>query len=277
VTDTRAIDLRFQGREKAICCHVVDGVLIDPGPGSCTETLLAALGDERPRAIALTHIHLDHAGGAGALAARWPGTPVYVHERGARHMVDPSRLLASAGRIYGDQMDAMWGPMVPVPEDAVRVLAGDGGDLGELGLRWAATPGHASHHAAFLDERSGVAYTGDVAGMRVDGGAVIPPTPPPDIDVEAWHASIDVVEGWRPTALALTHFGVHDDVAAHLSELRDALDALARIARDGTATEFGAEIDRRLGGGPDPSATTSSEAGFAGLQRYWQMRDNGAR
>ena len=175
------------------------------------ETLLEAIGDEQPRALLLTHIHLDHAAATGALVRRWPDLEVYVHERGAPHLIDPSKLLASAERLYGDQMERLWGEIVPVPEANVRPLAG-----GEtvLGMRVAYTPGHASHHVCYLHEESGTAFVGDVAAVLIPGtGLIVPPTPPPDIDVETWEDSIGIVEGWRPERLALTHFGQIDDPA----------------------------------------------------------------
>ena len=137
------------------------------------ETLLAALGDEQPRALLLTHIHLDHAAATGALVRRWPELEVYVHERGAPHLIDPSKLLASAERLYGDQMERLWGEIVPVPEANVRPLAG-GESL--LGMRVAYTPGHASHHVCYLHEESGTAFVGDVAAARIP--AAEPRRPP---------------------------------------------------------------------------------------------------
>src|SRR3954463_2684099 len=191
----REIDVRFQGAEKAVCAHLVDGFLVDPGPDSSVGTLLDALGDERPRAVLLTHIHLDHAGAAGALVERWPGLEVWVHERGAKHVIDPSRLVASAQRIYGDRMQELWGRIVPVPEANVRILADtdptDPTHPAPPGFTWAYTPGHAVHHVAYLHRDTGIAFAGDVAGVRIGDGPLLPPTPPPDIDVEAWHASID--------------------------------------------------------------------------------------
>jgi glyoxylase-like metal-dependent hydrolase (beta-lactamase superfamily II) len=145
----RVIDVEHLGRPNVIGCWEVDGALVDPGPESSLETLLAALDGERPAAIVLTHIHLDHAAATGAIVRRWPEIPVYVHELGAHHLIDPSRLLASAERLYGDAMERLWGEIVPVPEQNVRALAG-----GEtvLGLRVAYTPGHASHHVCYLHE-----------------------------------------------------------------------------------------------------------------------------
>ncbi len=146
---------------------------------------------------------------------RWPEVEVWVHEVGAPHMVDPTRLVNSARRLYGDDFDRLWGEVVPIPEGNLRVLSG--GEVVE-GFRVAYTPGHAKHHVAYLHEATGTAYTGDVAGVRIADGPILPPTPPPDIDIEAWHASVDVVRGWDPERLALTHFGVfEDDVREHLA------------------------------------------------------------
>src|SRR4051812_4558955 len=130
----RVIDVRHKGREKVIGCWVLDGVLIDPGPGITVDTLLAGLDGEQPRALLLTHIHFDHAGATGALVQRWPEIPVYVHERGAPHMVDPAKLVASAGRLYGgdEGLRELWGEMIPVPESNLRVLSG-----GETGVEGA--------------------------------------------------------------------------------------------------------------------------------------------
>ena len=150
-----------------------------------------------------------------------------MHERGAPHLVDPSKLLASAARLYGDEMERLWGEVAPVPAERVRALAG-GEQLGDF--RVAYTPGHASHHVAYLHEPSGRAFTGDVAGVRIAEGAVLAPTPPPDIDLQAWRTSLDTVAGWRPLSLALTHFGERRDVDAHLDALREELER-ARAAR----------------------------------------------
>ena len=185
----RVIDVEHLGRPHVIGCWEVDGMLVDPGPESSLHTLLEKLGDQRPEAILLTHIHLDHAAATGAMVARWPDLPVYVHERGAPHMIDPSRLLACAERLYGDKLEYLWGKIQPVPEANVTTLAG-----GETvrGMRVAYTPGHASHHVSYLHEETGTAFVGDVAACRIPPtDLVIPPTPPPDIDVELWEESID--------------------------------------------------------------------------------------
>ena len=227
----RQIDVRHRGREKVIACFEVDGVLVDPGPQSCEDTLLEALGGERPRALLLTHIHFDHAGAAGALVRRWPDLDVYVHERGAPHMANPERLVASAARLYGgeDGLRETWGEVVPVPEANLHVLTG-----GEtvLGFEVAYTPGHASHHVCYF--RDGVAFVGDMAGVR-DPAATTSrwrPTPPPDIDVEAWERSLDAIAAWEPQTLALTHFGTADDPAAQLAAVREALHWQADLAAE---------------------------------------------
>jgi glyoxylase-like metal-dependent hydrolase (beta-lactamase superfamily II) len=269
----REIDIRFQGAEKAVCTHVIDGFVVDPGPESSVQNLFAALGDERPRGVLLTHIHLDHAGAAGALVERWPGLEVWVHRNGAKHVIDPSRLVASASRNYGDAMERLWGRIVPVPEEQVRILDDEGA---AEGLRWAWTPGHAMHHVAYLHEDSGIAFAGDVAGVRIGDGPILPPTPPPDIDVEAWHRSIDLLQAWAPEALAITHFGTFGDVAPHLAQLHVELDRWAEVARRTDEAGFEDEIRAAL-------ADTAEEHGYlkamppdtlyGGLARYWKKRD----
>ena len=229
----RAIDVLHQGQEKVICCWEVDGVLIDPGPGICEDTLLAALGGEQPKALLLTHIHFDHAGVTGSLVRRWPDIPVYVHERGAPHMVDPARLVASAGRLYGGEegLRALWGEMIPVPEANLRVLSG--GETGVEGaFRVEYTPGHASHHVCYFHEPSGWAFVGDMGGARIPPHAfTVAPTPPPDIDVAAWERSIETIRAWDPQGLGLTHFG-----AAEPGQLDACLEALhAQVALGGRA------------------------------------------
>src|ERR671923_2912711 len=153
----RDIDVRHLGVPLVICCHELDDVIVDPGPESTLDTLLAELGDWRPRTILLTHIHLDHAGAAGALAQRWPDVEVWVHERGAPHLVDPSRLVASATRLYGDEFERLWGEVVPIPEGNLRVLSG-GETIGPWHVEY--TPGHASHHLSYLHEPTGTAFVG---------------------------------------------------------------------------------------------------------------------
>jgi glyoxylase-like metal-dependent hydrolase (beta-lactamase superfamily II) len=274
----RPIDVVHVGTERVICCWEVDGFLVDPGPESSVETLLERLGDGfEPRGVLATHIHFDHAGASGRLVERWPDLPVYVHEVGARHMIDPERLVSSARRLYGDDFDRLWGEVVPVPEKNVRVL--QGGETVE-GFRVEYTPGHASHHVAYLHEDSGWAYVGDVAGVRIEPSSfVVAPTPPPDVDVEAWNASIDVVAGWKPTALGLTHFGkVDKDVDGHLAALRDQLDEQARMARamsrEDFVTSLTAQIRDAAGDELTPSFVQAAPPDqlFQGLDRYWRKR-----
>jgi len=226
------IDLHYGGRSRALGAWVSGDFLIDCGPTACLPALLEGLGERRPQSLLLTHIHFDHAGAAGALVERWPELTVYVHPRGAPHLIDPSRLVASARRVFGARFDGLLGGVVAVPAANVRVID-DGEQIGRF--RAAFTPGHASHHVAFLDQQSQWAFPGDVAGVRLAPGLVIPPTPPPDIDLVAWRASLDVLESWHPKRLALAHFGLVDDPAAHLRQLREALDRHEGWAREGEA------------------------------------------
>lgn len=224
----RPIDTWHLGQQHVICCWQVDDVLVDPGPESTIETLLDALGDEQPRALLLTHIHFDHAGAAGALVREFPDLEVWVHERGARHLVDPTRLVASAKRLYGDDFDRQWGEVVPIPERSLKVLRG-----GESADGWdvAYTPGHASHHVSYRHQSSGWVFPGDTCGVRLPAGdLLLPPTPPPDIDLDAWYASLDAIEAWEPERLAITHYGDYGDVAEHLDRLRAALAHWSELA-----------------------------------------------
>jgi glyoxylase-like metal-dependent hydrolase (beta-lactamase superfamily II) len=268
----RELDVHHLGIPRVICCHEVEGMLVDPGPAASLDGLLAALGDTEPRALLLTHIHLDHAGAAGSLVRRWPGLEVWVHERGARHVVDPSRLIASATRLYGDDMDRLWGEILPVPEANLRVLTG-GERVGDW--RVAYTPGHASHHVSYLHEPTGSAFTGDVAGVRIGDGPVIPPTPPPDIDLEAWRDSLDVLESWRAERVGVTHFGTFTDVERHLSELREGLDRWGERARHTDADGYVAAIEQALAGAGDEAsylAAMPPATLWPGLDRYWRSR-----
>lgn len=272
----RVIDVMHLGRPHVIGCWEVDGALVDPGPESSMGTLLEALGDEQPRALLLTHIHLDHAAATGALVRRWPELEVYVHERGAPHLIDPSKLLASAERLYGDQMERLWGEIVPVPEANVRLLAG-----GEtvLGMRVAYTPGHASHHVSYLHEDSGTAFTGDVAAVRIPpSNLVVPPTPPPDIDIETWEDSIGIVESWTPERLALTHFGAVEGPGEHLAIVRERLYEEAALARDLSEEEYERRHRERVEAavGPETAAellqAVPTQYQWRGLDRYWRKR-----
>lgn len=279
MSDIRELDVQHMGVAKAICCYAVgEDVLVDPGPEVAHATMLAARGEDvaPPRRILLTHIHFDHAGATGRLLQRWPEVEVWVHEKGARHLVDPERLVASARRIYADRFDALWGEVIPVPQENLRILQG-----GETidGWRVEYTPGHAKHHVSYLHEGTGTAFTGDVAGVRIGDGPAVPPTPPPDIDIELWLASIDVVAAWRPSRLAITHFGLRDDVDHQLDDLRDSLPRFAEMARhtdaDGFAEAVRTLINEKTA---DPLIRAAYEDAYvptmnhAGLARYWSSR-----
>jgi glyoxylase-like metal-dependent hydrolase (beta-lactamase superfamily II) len=268
-------DVRHLGHERVICCFELDGVIVDPGPEVSHATLLESLGDTVPRAILLTHVHLDHAGATGALVKRWPDVEVWVHERGAPHVVDPSKLVASATRLYGDDMARRWGEIVAVPERNLRVLSG--GETLE-GFRVAYTPGHAQHHVAYLHEASGTAFAGDVAGVRIGAGPVLPPTPPPDIDLEAWRASLQTLAAWAPAQLAITHFGAFDDTSAQLDAVREGLARWGELARDVGEEEYARRIVAHVREHADEGTAAEYVAAmppgtlWAGLDRYWSRQ-----
>ena len=244
------IDLLFQDLPRVIATVVVHGpggvTLVDPGPSSTLPVLRrelerAGIAIADVTSLLLTHIHLDHAGASGTLVRENPRLRVYVHQNGAPHLVDPSRLLASATRLYGDAMDRLWGECRPVPADAIVVLAG-GERITASGreLDVAYTPGHASHHVSYFSGDSGIAFVGDTAGIRLmPGGFVLPPTPPPDIDLDAWRDSLSRIDAWGAGTLFLTHFGPSAPVGPHLRELGDHLELTRRLvaeslAQDGT-------------------------------------------
>jgi glyoxylase-like metal-dependent hydrolase (beta-lactamase superfamily II) len=274
VSAPELVDLMHLDRAQVIGAWLLDegGTIVDPGPASCLPALLAALDGRVPKRLALTHIHLDHAGAAGTLARRFPELEVLVHERGAPHLADPSRLLASAGRLYGDYMQMLWGEVLPVPAERITALAG-GEQLAENGLKVAYTPGHASHHVSYLDERSGWAFTGDVAGVRIAGGPTMAPTPPPDIDLPAWRDSIELISGWKPTTLAITHFGAHEDVEQQLGQLGDYLDHVSSLARELDGEQFATAVRERVAKSSGEISATYEQAmppeqSYAGLRRY---------
>jgi glyoxylase-like metal-dependent hydrolase (beta-lactamase superfamily II) len=265
------IDLLHLGRRSVIGVWRVGDVIVDPGPSSCLENLLPLLERQPPRVLALTHIHLDHAGASGSILRRFPDAEVWVHERGAPHLIDPSRLLASAGRLYGLQMDRLWGEVLPVPAERIRVLAG-GESLGPFHVGY--TPGHASHHVSYLHEPTGRAFTGDVTGVRIGEGSVLAPTPPPDIDLEAWRGSLDLIESWSPRSIAATHFGAYDDVGEHLADLREQLDRAEAMARELDEAAFASAVRARVARSSSPETAAAyeqampPEQSFHGLARY---------
>jgi len=271
----RNIDLHFGGALHAIGVYLVDTddglALFDCGPSSTLPALEAglaqhglALGDIRH--LLLSHIHLDHAGAAGALVRRQPALVVWVSPVGAPHLVDPARLERSARRLYGDLFDTLWGELAPVPEANVRLAEG-------VVLGWEAfpTPGHASHHVSYF--REGTLLAGDAAGVRMPGASyVLPVSPPPDVDVVGWHASAEAIRARAPERLALIHFGVHEDVAAHLDRLELELDRWAARVHDGmaqdefvAAAQSDAGVDAELYDRVAPFWQS-----WQGMKRYWE-------
>jgi glyoxylase-like metal-dependent hydrolase (beta-lactamase superfamily II) len=291
------VDLEFLGYPNIIATAVLHGTsgvaLVDPGPSTSLEALgraLAARGIDVAdvRQILLTHIHLDHAGATGSLVEQNPAIEVFVHARGAPHLSDPSRLLASASRLYGQDMDTLWGAVLPVPAARLRVL--QGGErlvAGGRELDVAYTPGHASHHVSYFEPASGIAFIGDTAGIRRGSGVhVMPAAPPPDIDLEAWRASETLILAWEPDTLFLTHFGPFHGARQHFAQLMDRLAAWNRAVRrlllDTSLTEeqrqtrfvheTTQEMRRAVG---DVEAEQYSRAGsiaysWQGLARYWR-------
>ncbi len=291
------IDLHFLGRPRVIATAAIPVaggvVLVDPGPSSCRPALEAGLaghgytlGDVR--ALLLTHIHFDHAGAAGTLAHAFPGLPVYVHEFGARHLAAPEKLIASATRLYGADMDRLWGEFRAVPGEALRPL--HGGETIELGgarVEVLYTPGHAVHHVSYRHGADGTAYVGDTAGIAVHPGYILPATPPPDIDLERWAISLDAIAAWQPARLFLTHFGAVDDAGAHLRAYRVALARAGesvRLALEGVGDEAAKSAawvawlrrDVRSVLSEDDAQAVEAAAPFEqlwqGLARYWRKR-----
>jgi glyoxylase-like metal-dependent hydrolase (beta-lactamase superfamily II) len=291
-------DLNFQGEPHIIATAVLHGAagvaLIDPGPSSTLSGLKHALDASGMSLrdvtmVLLTHIHLDHAGVTGTLVAENPDLRVYVHELGAPHLMAPDRLMASASRLYGDAMNQLWGEFRPVPREALVVVGG--GERIPAGGRMldvAYTPGHASHHVSYFDPDSGIAFVGDTAGIRLpDRSFVLPPTPPPDIDLEIWRVSLSRIEAWRPETLFVTHFGPSASPGAHLADMRDHLAFVSDVARASLAREgddeareawFSDEVRRELRRSLGDEARTYEFAGrfdmnWRGLARYWRKHE----
>jgi glyoxylase-like metal-dependent hydrolase (beta-lactamase superfamily II) len=296
-------DLNFLGVPRIIATVVLHGpggaALIDPGPSSTLPMLhaglsKAGLGIADLRAVLLTHIHLDHAGATGTLVSQNPALKVYVHEKGAPHMVDPARLIASATRLWGEDMDRLWGEFRAVPQSALLVLKG-GEKICEAGrdLEVAYTPGHASHHVSYFNRDTGIAFVGDTAGIRIQsGGFIVPPTPPPDIDLELWRESLHRIEEWRPETLFATHFGPHAPAAPHLTEVVANLELTASLVKASLARpgddddreqwfteELRRELRRRMS---EAEAQAYEVAGrfdlnWRGLARYWRKQGLGTK
>lgn len=237
------VDTGFQDTREAVAAYVVtsgDGLaLIETGPTTVQQQLIDGIAEAGPDVadlthVIVTHIHLDHSGGLGALAQRNSGFEAFVHPVGQPHLVEPERLLKSASRIYGDRMDELWGDVMEVPEERLAVLEDRTSvDIGGRSLTPYFTAGHASHHVALLDDQTGSLFTGDVAGARMPGtSVVVPPLPPPDIDLDAWRDSIELMRTLAPERLVLTHFGAFEDVTAHLDTLSANLERVMVIGRD---------------------------------------------
>ena len=228
------LDDHWMGRPRSIATALLESdghrAIVDPGPGSTLDTLRKELGARGVSvddldAILLTHIHLDHAGATGALVKENPRVAVYVHKLGAPHMLDPAKLLASAARLWPDNLGELFGEMLPVAESHLRILeGGESITLGSRKIEVAYTPGHASHHVSYFDSVEGVAFVGDTTGIRIEGHAyVMPATPPPDIDLRLWDSSFATILERQPKRLFLTHFGFSEDPAAHIAEFRERL------------------------------------------------------
>ncbi len=269
------VDLFHFDQPGAIATHLFDGVIVDPGAEKTVDRLLAALGDDVPQAILLTHIHFDHAGATGRLVEHFPDVEVWVHESGARHMIDPERLVSSARQVFGEYFDVMWGEVVPVPERNIRVLKG-----GESDGPWKVehTPGHAKHHVCFFHQPSRTAFTGDVTGVRIKGGPSFPPTPPPDINPPLWHESLDIVAAWEPERIAFQHFGQSTDVENQIALMHESLDLFTEKARETDADGMAGWIREWLSGQVDEETLDTYwragpfEGMWAGLDRYWQQQ-----
>jgi glyoxylase-like metal-dependent hydrolase (beta-lactamase superfamily II) len=291
------IDTHHMGRAHVVATYALLGDepgLVDPGPAStlpAVEAGLAAHGIALSdiRHIVLTHIHLDHAGASGLILQRAPAARVYVHERGAAHLVDPSRLISSAAQLWGDKLEELWGRTEPVAPAAITTfIGGETVRLGAHTLRAHDAPGHAKHHLVWHDENSGGVFVGDNCGVRLPGVAFTrPATPPPDVDLEAWLRTLDTIASLRPRWLMLTHFGAFDDPAFHMADFRERLVRWAGVVRDGLGSGLSeaeqiAALDR-LGAeeaaslGAPQQAALSQQSGdlslsWRGLARYWQKR-----
>lgn len=246
--DCHLIDLNFLGNEKVIAAYLLhdgtEAALIEVGPGSTIEHLTAGIQAagvpfDAIRHLIVTHIHLDHAGALGILAQRLPEANIYVHPIGAPHLIDPSKLISSAARLYGSLMGVLWGEILPVPEERIIVLQ-DGQSFQVAGHKLTAydTPGHARHHYAYWDEQNGRLFAGDIAGVRLPGYTYVrPPTPPPELDLEAWYESIHRLRQLAIRQLCLTHFGIFEDTAEfgisqHFDELATRLRTWGEVVRE---------------------------------------------
>ncbi|MDR7485523.1 MAG: MBL fold metallo-hydrolase [Armatimonadota bacterium] len=295
--DLVLIDTDYEGTPQAIGAYLLTGdrpALIETGPASTVETLLdgvqaAGVEPEHLQALAVTHIHLDHAGATGTLVRRFPHLEVYVHPVGAPHLADPSRLVSSARRLYGADLERLFGEVAPVPHGRIRAIS-DGAEvlLGSRRLAVFDTPGHARHHVVYFDRASKDLFTGDAAGVALPGSRYVrPPTPPPELDVPAWDATIGRLRGLGVRRLLLTHFGAHTWVEELLAQLQQRLHAAVELVRvaleDGANDEAIAQRMRNVMAveaarldGPDRAARfetiMSTRLSALGLIRYLKTR-----
>jgi glyoxylase-like metal-dependent hydrolase (beta-lactamase superfamily II) len=299
---TTTLDMNWMGRPRSIAAGLLESdgrrAIVDPGPESTLATLRERL-QERDISVAdldailLTHIHLDHAGATGSLVRENPELTVYVHQNGAPHIIDPSKLLASAGRLWGDDLPRLFGNTLPVPQENLRILeGGESVPLGARRLDVAYTPGHASHHVSYFDNDSGVAFVGDTAGIRIENGPyILPATPPPDIDLGLWDSSFETILARRPTRLFLTHYGFSQDPTAHLAEFRKRLHQWAKMTEDilrnspddtkamnTFVTKFRAQMEQQIGAveAEHHAFTAGLNLSFRGLARYLRKRAQAA-
>ena len=266
-------------------------VLIETGPDSTYGVLVDRLNElgydpEDIRHVFVTHIHLDHAGAAGRLAERG-AAKVYVHSKGAKHLRDPSRLVASAGRIFGERTEELWGYPTPVAVDKIRVVKdGETLRLGGLRLEALETPGHADHHLTWRIEDA--VFTGDVGGVRIESGPVLAPTPPPEIQVEVWQNSIARLRNLRAEEIYLSHFGRFTEVEEHLARLESCLLEWSawiktRLDKEKQQEDIVSEFSDYVTAGLAQAGLNSDELreyeiadpawmNAQGLIRYWQRR-----
>jgi glyoxylase-like metal-dependent hydrolase (beta-lactamase superfamily II) len=296
------LDNLWTGRPHTIASALLESdgnrSIIDPGPGSTLDTFhrqlkAHGLGVRDLHTILLTHIHLDHAGATGALVRENPRLSVYVHKNGAKHMIDPSKLLASAQRLWPNDLQRLFGETVPVPAENLHIL--EGGEtltLGSRKLEVVYTPGHASHHVSYFDQAEGVAFVGDTTGVRIEGNSfAMPATPPPDIDLEIWDESFAAILERKPARLFLTHYGYSDNPSEHILLFRERLHRWAALteeilhtaasdsaAMDAFMSATFAEISQHLPAGEADHYAFSAglNLSFLGLARYLRKRAEAA-
>ena len=297
-----ALDNLWMGRPRSIAAGLLESdshcAIVDPGPGSTLETLhqqlqARGIGAGDLDAILLTHIHLDHAGATGALVRENPRLAVYVHRKGAPHVIDPSKLLSSAARLWPDKLQLLFGEVLPVPAENLRILEGGENLLfGARKLEVVYTPGHASHHVSYFDKTEGVAFVGDTAGVRIEGNSfVMPATPPPDIDLGIWDTSFAAILERKPARLFLTHFGYSENPSEHILLFRERLHRWAALtaeilrtaasdsaAMDSFMSATHAEISQHLPAGEAEHYAFSANLhlSFLGLARYLRKRATAA-